>query len=74
MLERYQRSACTCCYSVDPNGGMRRVFRAAANVDGDPIITPDGALLIGSDDGNIYALRADAIPAQPRTRDAGTPP
>lgn len=46
-------------------------LRVEANVDGDPILTPDGALLIGSDDGSVYALRADAIPA--RTRDAGTP-
>ena len=44
-------------YSLAPNGELRWVFEAAADIDTNPILTPDGTLLVGSDDHRLYAFR-----------------
>ena len=50
-------------YAIDAGGELRWIFETEGNVDGDPVITPDGTLLVGSDDRHMYALRADPVPA-----------
>ncbi|AKF08416.1 PQQ-binding-like beta-propeller repeat protein [Sandaracinus amylolyticus] len=46
-------------YSLDPGGRLRWFFRAHGNVDGEPIITPEGLLIVGADDHRVRALRAE---------------
>ena len=44
-------------YSLTPSGELRFIFEARGDVDGSPVLTPDGTLLVGSDDHFLYALR-----------------
>lgn len=44
-------------YSLDANGQLRWIFEAQGDIDAHPILTPSGLLLVGSDDGNLYAFR-----------------
>ena len=44
--------------SFAPHHG-RWVFEAAADVDSSPVLTPEGVLVFGSDDKQVYALRGD---------------
>ncbi len=43
-------------YALAPNGELRWIFEAAADVDGLAALAPDGTLYVGSDDGRLYAL------------------
>lgn len=52
-------------YSLEPNGRMRWFAQTQANVDGEPILTPEGLLLVGSDDHRLYAIGARAGDAPP---------
>ena len=45
-------------YSLEPGGRMRWFARTGANVDGEPILTPEGLLLVGSDDNHLHAIGA----------------
>ncbi|MCC6872762.1 MAG: PQQ-like beta-propeller repeat protein [Sandaracinaceae bacterium] len=45
-------------YSLGPDGDMRWIYRAHGRVDGTPTLLDDGTLLIGADDGRLYALRS----------------
>lgn len=49
-------------YSITPRGTLRWVFRLGGDIDAAPILTPEGVLLVGCDDGYLYAV-GDA-PAQ----------
>jgi outer membrane protein assembly factor BamB len=44
-------------YAITASGEMRWIFSAHGDVDGPPILTPDGTLIFGADDGLLYALR-----------------
>ena len=44
-------------YSVTSRGRLRWVFPAAGDFDASPVLRNDGTLLVGSDDGKLYALR-----------------
>jgi outer membrane protein assembly factor BamB len=46
-------------YSVAQGGRIRWFFRTEGDVDGEPALTPDGLLLVGSDDNRLYALTAE---------------
>lgn len=43
-------------YSISAAGALRWVHRVGADVDAAPILTPEGLLLIGADDGQLYAI------------------
>lgn len=43
-------------YSLTPDGRLRWIHQVGADVDADPVLTPDGVLLIGCDDGHLYAI------------------
>ncbi len=47
-------------YALNPNGQLRWVFQTAGDVDANPTLTAQGALLVGSDDMRLYALQAAA--------------
>ena len=44
-------------YAVTANGDLRWALEAQGDVDASAVLAPDGTLYVGSDDGNIYALR-----------------
>jgi outer membrane protein assembly factor BamB len=44
-------------YAVGADGGLRWDFRTEADVDAPVTLLSDGTLLLGSDDGSLYALR-----------------
>lgn len=43
-------------YSLTSEGRMRWIFRAGADVDAAPILTPAGVLVFGCDDGYVYGV------------------
>jgi outer membrane protein assembly factor BamB len=49
-------------YSVTREGRLRWIYPAGSDVDGDPVLTPHGTLLIGCDGGLLHAI-ADAASA-----------
>ncbi len=44
--------------ALDPSGAVRWSVSLGADVDGSPAILPDGTLVVGADDGALYALGA----------------
>lgn len=46
-------------YSLSADGRLRWIHRVGADVDADPVITPEGLLVIGCDDGYLYAIADD---------------
>jgi outer membrane protein assembly factor BamB len=48
-------------YAVGPDGKLRWDFLTGGDVDAPLTLLADGTLLVGSDDGSVYALR-DAPP------------
>jgi len=44
--------------ALDPTGTLRWSVNLGADVDGSPTILPDGTLVVGADDGALYALGA----------------
>ena len=44
-------------YSLDRDGGLRWKFKTEGDVDAPVVLTSNGLLLVGSDDGKLYALR-----------------
>ncbi len=44
-------------YSLTADGQLRFIVAARGDVDGSPVLAPDGTLLVGSDDGILYAIR-----------------
>lgn len=43
-------------YSLTPQGRLRWIHRTGGDVDAAPILTPEGVLLVGCDDGFLYAI------------------
>ncbi|HJL18207.1 MAG TPA: PQQ-binding-like beta-propeller repeat protein, partial [Sandaracinaceae bacterium LLY-WYZ-13_1] len=46
-------------YSVSREGELRWIHETGADIDSAPILTPQGLLLVGCDDGHLYAIRHD---------------
>ena len=44
-------------YSVDRDGKLRWKFKTEGDVDAPVVLASNGLLLVGSDDGKLYALR-----------------
>jgi len=44
-------------YGLTPAGALRWVVPTAGDVDAAPVLTPEGTLLVGSEDGRLYGLR-----------------
>lgn len=62
-------------YSLDADGALRWIHQTGGDIDSSPILTPQGLLLVGSDDGYLYAIR-DAAPSSESdagAADAGSP-
>lgn len=49
-------------YSLTSRGRLRWIHKVGGDVDAAPILTPEGLLLIGSDDGRLYAIGEAAEP------------
>jgi outer membrane protein assembly factor BamB len=45
-------------YALEPDGKLRWSVELGGDVDSSPILSPDGTIYVGSDDGKLYALRA----------------
>ena len=45
-------------YAIEPDGKLRWSVELGGDVDISPILTGDGTIYVGSDDGTLYALRA----------------
>lgn len=43
-------------YGLSPEGDMRWIHRTGADVDSAPVLREDGVLLVGCDDGFVYAI------------------
>jgi outer membrane protein assembly factor BamB len=48
-------------YAVDANGGLAWHFATGADVDAPVTLLRDGTVVVGSDDGKVYALRARSL-------------
>jgi outer membrane protein assembly factor BamB len=46
-------------YCLGPDGKLIWKWKTGGDVDAPIVITPEGRLLVGSDDGKLYALAAD---------------
>jgi outer membrane protein assembly factor BamB len=44
-------------YSLTADGQLRWIHATGGDVDGSPVLAPDGTLLVGADDGILYAFR-----------------
>jgi outer membrane protein assembly factor BamB len=62
-------------YSLTPAGRLRWIHRVSSDVDADPVLTPEGLLVVGCDDGFLYAIADDpTAPDEPQPTDGGSPP
>jgi outer membrane protein assembly factor BamB len=43
-------------YSITREGRLRWVLRVGREIDAAPVLTPEGVLIVGSDDGVVYAI------------------
>ena len=62
-------------YSITPRGRLRWIHQVGGDVDAAPILTPEGLLLVGSDDGFLYAIgdAPEEAGADAGRHDAGRP-
>lgn len=50
-------------YSISREGELRWIHRTGGDIDSAPTLTPEGLLLVGCDDGYLYAIANDPRPA-----------